>query len=406
MPTLLQISIEVNSGSVGRIAEQIGYSVISCGWKSYITYSRTCNPSKSEVIKIGNNLDLYWHVLMTRLFDDHCLWSTKATYDLIKQIEIIQPDIIQIHHIHGYYIDMVVLFDYLSSISTPVVWTFHDCWSFTGHCAYFDSVNCEKWKTICYDCVQKNAYPRTLIFDQSKRNYNLKKKLFNTVSNMTIVSVSKWLKELVDQSFFNKYPVRIIQNGVDTTIFCPKKEKSYFRNEYNINKKNVLIGVASTWDYRKGLNDFIKLSSFLDESYVIVLVGLSNKQIQGLPANIIGLKRTENVEELAELYSLADIHISFSVEETFGLTIVESMACGTPVIVYNATACPELVTPETGVVVDKGDINDALRAVREIVKNGKMYYSQNCRNRALDFFDKKDRFNDYVILYNELLNNK
>jgi len=171
MPILFQISIEVNSGSVGRIAEQIGEAAIAHGWSSYITYARNHQPSKSKIIQIGNKLDIYWHGLMTRLFDRHCLHSTRATKILIKQIETIKPDIIQLHHIHGYYLNMKTLFHYLSSLNIPVVWIFHDCWSITGHCTHFDYVCCKKWQTGCYQCPQKGNYPSSFFLDRSSKNY-------------------------------------------------------------------------------------------------------------------------------------------------------------------------------------------------------------------------------------------
>jgi len=221
MPTLFQITIAINSGSVGRIAEQIGQTVINHGWNSYITYSRKCLPSVSKTIKIGNKFDIYWHGINTRLFDNHCLCSTNATKKLIKQIEQIKPDIIQIHNIHGYFLNMRVLFDYLSLLNIPIVWTLHDCWSFTGHCAHFDYIGCDKWITGCCKCPQKNKYPASKLLDRSKRNYELKKRLFSGVKNMTIVPVSFWLAEQVKCSFLNKYPIYVMQNGIDTNIFRP-----------------------------------------------------------------------------------------------------------------------------------------------------------------------------------------
>jgi glycosyltransferase involved in cell wall biosynthesis len=405
MPTLFQISIQVNSGTIGRIAEQIGQIVINHGWKSYITYARNCLYSTSETIKIGNKLDIYWHGINTRLLDNHCLCSKNATKKLIKQIKQIKPDIIQIHNIHGYYLNMKILFDFLKNSCIPVVWTLHDCWSFTGHCVYFDYIDCNKWVTGCYKCPQKGTYPASILLDRSHRNYQIKKQYFTSVKNMTTVSVSYWLGELVKKSFLNKYPIRVIYNGINTDIFCPVANTDEIKRKYGIENKIILLGVASTWSKRKGFDDFIALNNIIDhEIYKIVLVGLNNNQIKKLSKEIIGIKRTESVKDLVALYSAADVHISCSVEETFGLTIVESMACGTPVIAYNCTAIPELIDDNTGFIVNRGDINSIYNYIKKIHAVGKNHFSENCRKKATNKFNSQNRYNEYLSLYNQLLN--
>lgn len=404
MPKLLQISIEVNSGSVGRIAEQIGETVLENGWLSYITYARNNNPSKSEVIKIGKKLDLYWHGLETRIFDNHCFSSKSATEDLINRIIEIKPDIIHLHHLHGYFINIEILFDYLKKCEIPVVWTFHDCWSFTGHCAYFDFVGCEKWKMECYDCEQKKEYPASLLFDRSQQNFIDKKRIFNSVKNMTIVSVSKWLSEKVNESFLKNYDSRIIYNGVDLERFYPKDSRMKIDELYETKHKFLLLGVATTWDNRKRLQDFIELSNFLDDKFVIILIGLNKVQLKNLPKNIIGIERTESQDELCEFYSASDLFLNLSVEETFGLTTAEALACGVPSVVYNATACPELVSEDTGFVVEKQNMSELINVINIAQKKGKQSYSKACRNRAITLFDKQERFLEYLNLYNEILN--
>lgn len=403
MSILFQISIEVNSGSVGRIAEQIGEVAMSYGWESYITYARKHLPSKSKTIRIGKKWDIYWHGMITRLFDRHCLSSTRATKRLIEQIEAIKPDIIQLHHIHGYFLNMRVLFAYLSSIDTPVVWIFHDCWAMTGHCSHFDYVGCEKWKVQCYDCIQKKAYPASLIADCSKKNFNLKKTLFTSVTNMTIVPVSSWLGSIVQQSYLNKYPVEVIHNGIDIIAFSPQKEASKLREDLGLTDSIVLLGVASIWDQRKGLDEFIKLSSLIPDNWKIILVGLKKYQIERLPKQVTGIERTENVQQLATLYTIADVFINPTWEDTFPTTNLEAMACGTPVITYKTGGSVESISPETGFVVEKGDVNGIKECVEEVLLKGKDKYLSFCRRRALDFYNKSERFEDYIKLYNKLL---
>jgi glycosyltransferase involved in cell wall biosynthesis len=407
MPKLLQISIEVNSGSVGRIAEQIGEVVLETGWESYITYARNNNSSKSEVIKIGNKSDLYWHGIETRILDNHCFSSRQSTKDLIDKIRKIKPDIIHLHHLHGYFINIEVLFNYLRESKIPVVWTFHDCWSFTGHCAYFDFVGCDKWKTECYHCEQKNEYPKSLIFDRSRQNYIDKKRIFNSLNNLTIVPVSNWLAEKVEESFLNKYPCKVIQNGIDLDLFFPKHSKSTVNDLYNLNNRFIILGVASTWEKRKGLEEFIKVNSYLNhKEFVIVLVGLSKAQIKNIPSSIVGICRTENVSQLADLYSASDVFINPTFEDTFPTTNLESLACGTPVITYRTGGSVESVNDNTGIVVDKGDVEGLVNAVYLIKSSGGEFYENNCRKAAETNFNKKIKFHYYLELYKEILKKK
>lgn len=406
MPTLLQISIEVNSGSVGRISEQIGETLIENGWQSYITYARNNNLSKSEVIKIGNKLDLYWHGLETRIFDNHCFSSKSATKDLITIIKEIKPDIVHLHHLHGYFINVEILFQYLKESEIPIVWTFHDCWTFTGHCAYFEYVGCDKWKTQCYDCEQKNEYPKSLIFDRSRQNYIDKKRIFNSVDNLTIVPVSNWLEDKVKESFLKDFPCRVIQNGIDLHMFYPKESREDIEDKFMLKDKFIILGVASTWEKRKGLDEFVKLSNFIDtDIFVIILIGLSASQIISLPENIIGIQRTENVGQLADLYSAADVFLNPTFEDTFPTTNLESLACGTPIITYRTGGSVESVSTDTGLIVEQGDVAGLMKAINTIRVNGKEFYGNNCRKSAIENFDKRIKFNDYFKLYTEILKN-
>lgn len=400
---LLQISIEVNSGSVGRIAEQIGQKAIESGWDSYIAYARNNLPSKSQTIKIGTLYDVYKHGVLTRITDKHGFYSTHATKQLIKQIDEIKPDIIHLHHLHGYYINIEVLFNYLAKVRTPVVWTFHDCWSFTGHCAYFDYIGCNKWETGCFECPQKTEYPASFLLDRSKKNYKDKKLLFNSVKNLTIVPVSYWLGDLVKHSYLKGYPVKVIQNGIDIELFKPAQNIKEIKKRLNINNKFIILGVASPWSKRKGFQDFVRLSHYTTDNEIIILVGLSKKQIKNLPNNIIGIERTENVQQLADLYSIADVFVNPTYEDTFPTTNLESLSCGTPIVTYKTGGSVESVSEETGFVVEKGDINGVLDAIKNIKHKNKENLMLNCRKRAVDKYNKQNKFAEYIELYNNVL---
>lgn len=402
---VLQISPELNVGSVGKIAEQIGEAVMAEGWQSYIAYGREARASSSQVFRIGSDFDVYTHVAYTRLTDRHGFFSRQVTRRLVNRIKEIAPDIIHLQHIHGYYINIEILFEYLSRAGIPVVWTFHDCWSFTGHCAHYDFVNCRKWQTECKHCPQLNTYPASLWFDRSQSNYADKKKLFNSVPNLTIVPVSNWLAGEVRKSFLNENAIQTIHNGIDINQFAVRT--SGLRSNYGLNDDDfIILGVAYQWDGRKGLNDFLHLSPLLKENEKIVLVGLNDAQIKKLPKNIIGLKRTKNVDELAQWYSTANVFVNPTLEDTFPTTNLESLACGTPVITYNTGGSPEAIDEHTGIIVDKNDLEALYRAIRKIKAKGKETYSSSCRERSLAHFDKKNCFSEYIRLYKKLLAKK
>lgn len=402
MKKLLQINSVVNSGSTGRIAEEIAHTAIASGWESYIAFGRNERYSESNLIRIGNDLGIKMHGLQTRLFDRHGLGSVKSTKLFIQQVDKIKPDIIHLHNIHGYYINIEILFNYLSKVDVPVVWTLHDCWSITGHCTHFSYVGCEKWRTKCYSCPQKNEYPASLFIDRSEKNYILKNELFNSLSNLTLVPVSQWLSDILKDSFLQKYPSSVINNGINTSVFKPTGNNE-IRERYGLQNKFILLGVAGIWSQRKGLEDFIELSKTLGADYQIILVGLTRKQKDQLPVEILGIERTESVEELAELYASSDVYINTTYEDTFPTTNLESLACGTPVITYNTGGSPESIDESTGIVVEQGNISKLVEAIRVIKDNGKQYYSDACVNRVNRLYKKEDRYKEYIDLYESLI---
>jgi glycosyltransferase involved in cell wall biosynthesis len=386
-------------GSTGRIVEEIGKYVISKNWDSYIAFGRSLTLSESKTIKIGNSFDNKLHGLKTRLFDEHGLGSKMATYELLKKIDSIKPDLIHLHNLHGYYLNYPLLFDYLSNQNAPVIWTLHDCWAFTGHCSYFSDINCQKWKTHCGKCPKTKNYPSSIFMDNSYRNFDIKKQVFNKLTNLTIVTVSEWLASMVRESFLNQYTVQVIHNGINLNDFYPMNWSYEIDAKYGFSNRKVLLALATAWGKNKGWDDYITLSELLPSDYVIVLVGVTKQQKSTLPSNMIGIERTESIQELASLYSQSYVILNLSYQETFGMTTIEGFACGTPAIVYNATASPELVTTETGIIVEPGDIKGVLFAVEEINSKGKEHYINRCRQLAIDRYNQDDRFNDYFELY-------
>lgn len=393
---VLQINSVCGIGSTGRIATDIHNILIEQGHESFIAYGRDLPKNCDTSIKIGSKLDNYKHVALTRIFDKHGFGSKKATQKFIEKVKELNPDIIHLHNIHGYYINIEVLFDYLKKADKPVVWTLHDCWSFTGHCAYFDYVGCDKWKTGCYDCPEKNYYPASMIIDNSKDNYIKKKELFTGIKNLIIVTPSKWLAGLVKQSYLREYPVEVINNGIDLDVFKPTQ--SDFRERFNLEDKFIILGVASTWDRRKGFKYFIELSKKIKNDEAIVLVGLSEKQRKDLPKNIIGITRTSNVKELAEIYTAADVFLNPTLEDNFPTTNLEALACGTPIITFNTGGSPESIEDITTNIVDKGNVDGLLKSIQK-AKDNKIYFQEKLIERAKLKYDKEKNFLKYINLY-------
>lgn len=350
---ILMINSVCGIGSTGRICTDLAQEFERDGHEVKIAYGRDENvPEKFRkyAIQIGTPMDVKLHGLRTRILDEHGFGSKRATKKFLKWAEDYKPDLLWLHNIHGYYINVELLFEWIKKHpEMEVKWTLHDCWAFTGHCAYFTMANCNKWQMHCEKCPQKEKYPTSKGLDNSKRNFDRKKRAFTGVKNMTLITPSKWLADLVKQSYLADYPVEVHYNKIDTNIFKPTP--SDFRKRYEIGDKKIILGVASTWDERKGLDDFVELAKMLDDSYVIVLVGLSAQQISEMPKNIIGITRTDSPIELAEIYTAADIFVNPSREETFGMTTVEALACGTRAIVYKDTACEEIVKNTRGEVV-------------------------------------------------------
>lgn len=391
---ILQINTVCGTGSTGRIAVGLADILKAEGHDCRIAYGRDTPPEfcREIAVRIGNDWDVCLHGVATRLFDAHGFGSKQTTARFLDWVREYDPDLIQLHNIHGYYLNIELLFDYLKKAGKPVVWTLHDCWSYTGHCAYYTAAGCGRWETAdCSGgCPQPEQYPKCIRKGDSAGNFRRKRAAFVGVPNLTLVTPSHWLAEEVKRSFLGEYPVEVIPSGIDLEQFKPTPGN--FRQLYGLEKKRVLLGVANGWGIRKGISDFMELAGLLDPDSRIVMVGLNRQEIKRLPANVLGLERTGSVRELAEIYTMADVYLNLSREETQGMTTVEALACGTPVLTYNQTAVPETVDSTCGVVVSPGvqNVLDALDKVR--------FPSDACRKRA-EFFKKQKRFQEYLNLY-------
>ena len=360
--------IQINSvcnGSTGKIMGDIARQKEKEGYQTLCIYARRKGYKDLNCVRVGGFFSFWWHVILTTIFDTQghhgSYFKTKKIVRILKKEN---PDTIHLHNIHGYYLNYPVFFKYLrDEFKGKIKWTFHDCWPFTGHCSYFTMAHCDKWKTLCHNCPNKKRYPTSWFLDNSKKEYLLKKKYFTSVKNLTIITPSDWLNNLVKQSFMGKYDVITIHNEIDKNIFKPTVDAEVL-NKYNIPKdKKIVLGVASIWEDRKGLKDFIELSKVLDDDYKIVLLGLNNKQIKKLPDNIIKIKRTENQYELAVLYTNAYVFVNPTYEDNYPTVNLEAIACGTKVICYDTGGCREQISNNYDIIVEVGNIEKIYQAI-------------------------------------------
>ena len=398
---LLLINVALNCGSTGKIVEGIGGLAISQGWDVYVAHgARYVNQSSLKNYQVTKKAGEILHYIESSLFDAQGRGSRRETKRFLQVIDEIKPDVVHIHNIHGCFLNFPILFQYLREKNIPVVWTLHDCWAMTGHCVHFMRTNCEQWKTQCVKCPQKHDFPSSYLLDRCKSNYTLKKQLFTAMEKLRITTVSSWLKGVVEQSYLRKFSVDVVPNGVDTSKFVYTEGDIWER--YGIGDKKLVLAVASGFEERKGIYDFVKLSKMLPKEYQLLLVGTNDNDKKALSDNVIAVTRANGVKELAAFYSAADVLLSLSYEETFGLTIIEAMSCGTPAIVYDNTAQPELITPETGRVVESGNVEKVKEAVEEVCSKGKAHYSEACRMHALEY-DEARSYHKYLEVYEEVV---
>lgn len=397
---VMLISAYCGWGSTGKIVEGIADTLAAQGHEAYIAYGYfKSNRPNTLKLKFGGRYQNFYEIMKCRITGYFGFTSKRATYKLIRWIEEVQPDAINLHILHSGYVHIEILFDFLAKKNIPIVWTFHDCWAFTGHCAHFTRVKCDKWKNGCYACPEKDSYPIRYFFDRSKEQYARKKAAFTSVENMAVVTPSRWLADLVKQSFMGYGSVDVIHNGIDLNIFKPTQ--SDVKSKYGIEGKKLVLAVAASWGKRKGLSYLYELAEKLPkDKYQIMIVGLNESQLRELPKNVIGIGRTGSQKELVEIYSAADVLVNPTLEDTYPTVNLESIACGTPVVTFKTGGSPESVTNETGAVVECGDMDDLLD---KVITWSQKSAKQVCRDYAERNFNKQDRFVDYVRLFEEIV---
>ena len=401
--TIVQLNATAGIGSTGKIMYDLNDVIINNGWNSYMVsgYLSTIDiPNLYCMSKAPYNLSIRRNILISRLTGKMGYRYKHKTEKAIEWIDSKHPDLIHLHNIHGDWINIKMLFDYIKTKSMPVVWTLHDCWPFTGRCSHFEFSGCQKWRSGCSDCSARKIYPITYFFDYSAKMYEDKRDWFTGIKNMTIVTPSEWLAAYVKQSFLKDYPVKVIRNGINTEVYCPQKKISRYYT--GLEEKYIILGVASSWSAQKGYDDFIKLDAMLNhEKYQVVMVGLNAGQMKQIPTTILGISRTNNERELAELYSGADVFVNPTYQDNYPTTNLEAQSCGTPVVTYHTGGSPEGVLPGCGAVIKQGDLQELFKQVQQICKD-------NLKERLCDIskfsFDRKLCFGEYCDLYTQRYN--
>ena len=393
---VLFVNLVYGIGSTGKIIADIMNLLKKYGNDVKALYGTGACSDNADTVKVSGKLEYYFHNAVSRFTDHAGLYSWAATRKMIREIRAFQPDLIHLHTLHGFYVNYEMLFRFLKEANIPVVWTLHDCWTFTGHCTHFSQVKCIQWQTECRDCKLLYRYPQCYWKGDVRRNFLRKKAAFTGVKNLTITTPSQWLADQVSRSFLQNYPITVIPNGIDRMIFSP--QPSSLREKYHLEDKKIVLGVANAWNARKGLPDLLTLADRLGSDYQGVLFGLIEKQLPDIPSDVLGLLRTANQTELAQWYTAADVFVNPTYEDTFPSVDLEAQACGTPVVVYETDGCPETVMPGNGLLIPQGDMQALENAVKTIADSGRRADPQRMAQ-----FDREQAYQGYIKLYKDIL---
>ncbi|MCM1218382.1 MAG: glycosyltransferase [Lachnospiraceae bacterium] len=395
--------------STGNIMLQIAEVGRKNGIEMYTAAKKTATSVRKGVptdyhYLIGNRYEHAVNRLFSSLTDLQDSGSVIATLNFINYIKKISPDIIHIHDIAGYYLNLKLFFDFLKRYNKPVIWTLHCCWAYTGRCIHYDYIGCKEWQKSCKGCAQpRKQFPKHLTLNLSSYNFNKKKKLVTELGTLYVVAISKWMEQEARKSYLQRFPILTIYDGIDLNQFFPEPNHLLLK-KYNLVGKKIILGVASAWSERKGLKYFVELRKQLHRDFAMVLIGLSEEQQKKLPDNIIGLRTTFDIQELRNWYSDADVFVNPTLEEGLGLVNIEAQACGTPVVTFATGGAIETISVDSGKVVGKGDVDALKSSILEVISSGKDYYMEACINQARNF-KKEDKYHEYIELYKEIYAN-
>lgn len=399
---ILYINSVSGYGSTGGTISDLYDTLICEGYNCSIAYGQK-SYNVDRDFKIGSKFENHMHNVLSRITGMQGYFSKNGTNNLVEFIKANKPDIIHLHNLHGNYLNLDILFQYLTNSAIPIVWTLHDCWAFTGKCSHYTEVQCMKWQTHCHHCPQIKKYPPSVFIDKSDVMFNDKIRWVQSLQNLTIVTVSKWLENQVRKSFLKDFPIITIYNWIDLSIFNPNYEK--INKKYHFDEdKFIVLGMSAGWEEDNvKTKDFLKLASLLDDSMQLILIG-GNKEIKNLPKNVIHIRYIHDKKALAAIFATAGVYVHLGLEDTFGKVIAESMACGTPVIAYNSTVYPEIVNEGCGFIVEPRNIEMIIRKVQKVKSLGKNFFSQKCIDYVRRNFGMEDKTQEHIKLYKNILN--
>jgi len=394
---ILQINAVFGIRSTGRLCKEIADYLNNNGHEGYVAYSSGLPYEKGYVI--GTAFGKKLHALQSRIWGLQAYFSKRGTRKFLEYMDNLKPDVVHLHNLHSNYINLKILLTYLAQKDIPTVLTLHDCWFFTGKCCHYTVDKCFKWQEGCFACPRLHKDNPSWFFDRTTKMYNDKKELFSNIPRLAVVGVSDWITNEAKKSFLSSAKIITkIYNCIDLDVFR-SVATSDLRKRMGLENKFVILGVASGWSNAKGLDKFIELAGILKDGMKIILVGGMKDNVP-LPENIVHVKETDNIQELVQYYSMADVLLNLSPEETFGMVTAEAIACGTPAIVTNSTANPEIVGHNCGDVVKKECAIDVLlRIMLKIKKKGKKHYESHCLTFAQKTFNSTQGIKDYINLY-------
>lgn len=397
---VLQINAVSGINSTGRTASELSDYLNNNGHEGFIAYSTGIPYEKGY--KIGSKLDVKLHALSSRVLGKQAYFSTGSTHKLISYLTNLKPDVIHLNNLHSNFINLKLLLNFIARNDIPTVITLHDCWFYTGKCTHYTVDGCYKWQIQCGGCPRLKKDNPSWFFDRTRKMLHDKNEWFSAIPRLAVVGVSDWITNEARKSFlFSAKVITRIYNWIDQNTFKPVETKTT-REKLGLTDKYIILGVASGWSNAKGLNKFIELAGLLTPDMQIVLVGKISADIP-LPDNIKHVAETHNVGELVQYYSMADVYLHLSQEETFGKTIAEALSCGTPAIVLNSTACPEIVDESCGIVLKDNRSDTIFEAIMKIKENGKLSYSSHAVSRVRKNFHSQTNMEAMLTLYKQLI---
>lgn len=399
---ILQINAVYGCLSTGTNVQELNQAFRAKGHTCIAAFAAGKVKNPEQEYKIGTTVGQKIHALLSRVTGLQGYFSSHATKKLLQFMDEFQPDVVLLNNLHANYIHLPMLLKYLAKKDIATVAVLHDCWFYTGKCCYYSASGCEKWKTRCGKCPAKRQYNKSWFFDFSRKMHKDREKLFSAIPRLGVVAVSDWLLTQALQSpvFVNAKQITRIHNWIDSMVFTPTDITEH-REALNLADKKILLSVAAMWEKRKGLDELSWIAGQLEEDEQMIIIGRLEKK-DSLPSNVIYIPQTQSKEELIRYYSMADVFLQPSVEETFGKVTAEALSCGTPVVCYDSTANPELVGEGCGEIVPVKDKESMLRQVRKILQSGKKQYTGTCRAFAEERFDTQRIFSEYLQTFEAL----